>query len=193
MEVAEWLRQLRLEQYEHAFRENGIDGRVLPKLTAEDLKDLGVSLVGHRRLLLEAIAALRTDAVPAAGPPAVSSTSAAADHRSPGTGAERRHLTVMFCDLVGSTVLAARLDPEDLREIIGAYHRRVAEVMDRHDGFVAKYMGDGALVYFGYPRAQEDDGERAVQAGLALIAAVGQLQTPEPLHVRVGISTGPVV
>jgi class 3 adenylate cyclase/predicted ATPase len=195
-DVTEWLRQLGLEQYAPAFRENGIDGSVLPDLTAEDLKELGVSLVGHRLQLLKAIGVLRPEPTPAAGPPAVPSTSPAAlpdDHRSPGTGAERRHLTVMFCDLVGSTALGARLDVEDLHEIIGAYHECVAAVIDRYDGFVAKYMGDDVLVYFGYPRAHEDDAERAVRSGLTLIAAVGQLQAPEPLRVRIGIDTGPVV
>jgi class 3 adenylate cyclase len=105
--------------------------------------------------------------------------------------AERRQLTVLFCDLVGSTALAARLDPEDLREIIGAYHRCVADTVSRFDGFVAKYMGDGVLVYFGYPQAHEN--EQAVRAGLALVNAVGRLQSAEPLRVRVGISTGEVV
>jgi class 3 adenylate cyclase len=112
---------------------------------------------------------------------------------APVLSAERRQLTVLFCDLVGSTALAARLDPEDLREIIGAYHRCVADMVGRFGGFVAKYMGDGVLVYFGYPQAHEDDAEQAVQAGLALVDAVGQLQAPEPLRVRVGIGTGEVV
>jgi class 3 adenylate cyclase len=107
--------------------------------------------------------------------------------------AERRQLTVLFCDLVGSTALAARLDPEDLHEIIGLYHRCVADAVGRFDGFVAKYMGDGVLVYFGYPQAHEDDAEQAVRAGLALVADVGRLQTSEPLRVRVGIGTGQVV
>src|SRR5262249_46374048 len=156
--------------YAPAFRENGIDGRVLPDLTAEDLKNLGVSLVGHRLQLLKAVGAFRPEPTPAAGPPAVPAA-LRDDHRSPGTGAERRHLTVMFCDLVGSTALGARLDVEDLHEIIGAYHECVAAVIDRYDGFVAKYMGDGVLVYFGYPRAHEDDAERAVRSGLTLIAA----------------------
>jgi class 3 adenylate cyclase len=109
------------------------------------------------------------------------------------SSAERRQLTVLFCDLVGSTALASRLDPEDLREIIGAYHRGVAEAVARCDGFVANYMGDGVLVYFGYPQAHEDDAEQAVRAGLALVDAVGRLQAPEPLRVRVGIGTGEVV
>jgi class 3 adenylate cyclase len=109
------------------------------------------------------------------------------------SSAERRQLTVLFCDLVGSTALASRLDPEDLREIISVYHRCVADAVARFDGFVAKYMGDGVLVYFGYPGAHEDDAEQAVRAGRALIDAVGRVQTPEPLQVRVGIGTGEVV
>src|SRR5246500_5125629 len=110
-----------------------------------------------------------------------------------GGEAERRQLTVMFCDLVGSTPLSTRFDPEDLREIVGAYHRCVADTVARFGGFVAKYMGDGVLVYFGYPQAHEDDAERAARAGLAVIAAVGRLATQEPLNVRIGIATGLVV
>jgi class 3 adenylate cyclase len=153
MDIADWLRKLGLEQYEPAFRTNEIDADLLPRLTAEDLKDLGVSLVGHRRRLLDAIAALGVE------PSTVADVSARAD-------AERRQLTVMFCDLVGSTALSARLDPEDLREVIGAYHRAVAQIVAGFDGFVSRYMGDGVLVYFGYPQAHEDDAERAVRAGL---------------------------
>jgi class 3 adenylate cyclase/predicted ATPase len=183
MDVADWLRKLGLEQYEPAFRENEIDERVLPSLTAEDLKDLGVNLVGHRRRLLDAIAALGTTAPPAASPNAPTSASA-----------ERRQLTVMFCDLVSSTALSARLDPEDFREVIGAYHRAVADVVRSLDGFVAKYMGDGVLVYFGYPKAHEDDAERAVRAGLGLIEAINRLDVKSVgLQARVGIATGLVV
>ena len=180
MDVAEWLRGLGLEQYEPAFRTNEIDARVLPSLTPEDLKDLGVTLIGHRRRLLDAIAAL------GAAPPAVD-VAAPAD-------AERRQLTVMFCDLVGSTALSSRLDPEDLREVIGAYHRAVADVVRSFDGFVAKYMGDGVLVYFGYPRAHEDDAERAVRAGLDAVDAVARLDVKSvKLQARLGIATGLVV
>jgi class 3 adenylate cyclase len=190
MDVAEWLRQLGLEQYAPAFRDNDIDTEILLKLTTDDLIGLGVTSIGHRRKLLAAVAALQVDPAPPA------TTAPRAPYAPPAmrpSEAERRHLTVMFCDLVGSTELSARLDLEDLREIIGAYHKRVAEVIEEYGGFVAKYMGDGVLVYFGYPRAHEDDAERAVRAGLALIAAVGQLQAPEPLQVRIGIGTGPVV
>jgi len=184
MDIGGWLRGLGLEQYGPAFRENEVDERVLQSLTAEDLKDLGVTLVGHRRRLLDAIATLGAD-MPAAA--VTAAPPAQAD-------AERRQLTVMFCDLVGSTALSARLDPEDLREVIAAYHRAVAEVVGRFDGFVAKYMGDGVLVYFGYPRAHEDDAERAVRAGLGVIDAVGRLDVQSiELRARVGIATGLVV
>jgi len=188
MDIGGWLQGLGLERYEQAFRENEIDLRVLPELTADDLKELGVAAIGHRRLLLKAIADLAAGAGRAAAEdvPAASPANATAD-------AERRQLTVMFCDLVGSTPLSARLDPEDLREIIGAYHRCVAETVGRFGGFVAKYMGDGVLIYFGYPEAHEDDAERAVRAGLAVIDAVSQLAAPEPLNVRLGIASGLVV
>jgi class 3 adenylate cyclase len=180
MDIAGWLRGLGLEQYEQVFRSNDIDGAVLPSLTPEDLKDLGIASVGHRRRLLESIAALSEGDGPAAK---VSTT----------TEAERRQLTVMFCDLVGSTALATKLDPEDLREVVAAYHRGVAETVGRFCGFVAKYMGDGVLVYFGYPQAHEDDAERAVRAALALIEGIGQIGAPEPMRVRVGLATGLVV
>jgi class 3 adenylate cyclase len=161
MDVVVWLRSLGLGQYEAVFRENEIDETVLPGLTAEDLKELGVSALGHRRKLLDAIAALRADsnASPTATP-----GPAAAD-ASPRDTAERRQVTVMFSDLVGSTALSGRMDPEDLREVISAYQKCVAETVQRFGGFVAKYMGDGVLIYFGYPQAHEDDAERAVRAG----------------------------
>ena len=182
MDVAEWLRGLGLGQYTPAFADNGVDWQVLPKLTADDLKEIGVAAVGHRRLLLDAIAALSdTPTASVATPSAMPAT------------AERRQLTVMFCDLVGSTALAGRLDPEDLRDVIGAYHAVVADEVGRFDGYVAKYMGDGVLVYFGYPQAQEDDAERAVRAGLALIERVPTLDTTARLQTRIGIATGLVV
>ena len=172
MDVAAWLRGLGLEQYEPAFRDNRIDAEILPKLTVEDLKDIGVAIVGDRRKLLEAIAALREGA---SSSPAAHEI-AAAPAAAPSSEAERRQLTVMFCDLVGSTALSARLDPEDLRAVIGAYHRCVAAVIERAGGFVAKYMGDGVLAYFGYPQAHEDDAERAVRAGLTLVGATAEVQ-----------------
>jgi class 3 adenylate cyclase len=183
-EIAEWLKALGMSEYTERFAENGIDVSVLRHLTDQDLKDIGV-LLGHRRKLLAAIAEL-VGAVPAA-------PGATPAEPKPHDVAERRQLTVLFCDLVGSTALASRLDPEDLREIIGVYHGCVAETVTRFDGFVAKYMGDGVLVYFGYPQAHEDDAEQAVRAGLALVDTIGRLQAPEQLRVRVGIGTGEVV
>ena len=190
MDLRDWLRSLGLERYEVAFRENEIDETVLPSLTAEDLKDLGVGIVGHRRKILDAITALRTDAT-AKDPSgdAVSSPPSA----TPEDRAERRQVTVMFSDLVGSTALSARMDPEDLREVISAYQKCVAETVGRFGGFVAKYMGDGVLVYFGYPQAHEDDAEQAVRAGLDLVAAVTSLKADTALQTRVGIATGLVV
>ena len=167
MDIGDWLRRLGLERYEQAFRENEIDLRVLPELTADDLKELGVAAIGHRRLLLKGIADLAAGAGRAAAEdvPAAYPASATAD-------AERRQLTIMLCDVVGSTALAIRLDPEDMREIIGAYHRAVAEVIEGAGGFVAKYMGDGVLAYFGYPRAERDfcsgDYSRRGSSGRAL-------------------------
>ena len=189
MDVGGWLRRLGLEQYEASFRENKIDDMVLPRLTAEDLKDLGVEFVGHRRKLLDAIAALREVSAPTSP---LSDAPLAIETAAKDT-AERRQVTVMFCDLVGSTALSARMDPEDLREVISAYQKCVAETVRRFGGFVAKYMGDGVLVYFGYPQAHEDDAERAVRAGLELIAAVAALKSPVSLQTRVGIATGLVV
>jgi len=189
MDVGDWLRSLGLEQYEAAFRDNAIDASILPSLTAEDFKELGIGTVGHRRKLLDAIAALRVDAK--AKQPA-SDAASLADRPATDT-AERRQVTVMFCDLVGSTALAARMDPEDLREVISAYQKCVAETVRRFGGFVAKYMGDGVLVYFGYPQAHEDDAERAVRAGLELVAAVVGIKTRAPLQTRIGIATGMVV
>jgi class 3 adenylate cyclase len=180
--IEEWLQTLGLPQYGPAFIAADIDPSVLPDLTEADLERLGVTL-GHRKRLLRAIAAL-AEAVPTA-PPAPAAAAA--------REAERRQVTVMFCDLVGSTALSARLDPEDLRDVIGRYHAGVAETVSRFDGFVAKYMGDGVLVYFGYPQAHEDDAEQAVRAGLALVNAVGELKEPAPLQLRIGIATGLVV
>jgi class 3 adenylate cyclase len=176
------LRRLGLEQYAPVFAANDIDAEVLPELTADDLLGLGIISIGHRRKLLAAITALRRDAEIAPVSAAVAPSEA-----------ERRQLSVMFCDLVGSTPLSARYDPEDLRDVIGTYHRCVADTVARFAGFVAKYMGDGVLIYFGYPEAHEDDAERAVRAGLAVIDAVARLATPERLNVRLGIASGLVV
>lgn len=185
MDIETWLHSLGLQQYLTAFRDNAIDSEILAELTDADLEKLGVVL-GHRKKLLKAIAML-------AAPTTAMKAMPAGPAPSRGDDAERRHLTVMFCDLVGSTALSARMDPEDLREVISTYQKSVAETVRRFDGFLAKYMGDGVLVYFGYPRAHEDDAERAVRAGLALVQVVGQLQAAEPLRVRIGIATGLVV
>src|SRR5208283_4184544 len=187
MDVGAWLRSLGLEQYEALFRENDIDAEILGDLTDADLEKLGVTL-GHRKRLLRAIATLG-EAQSQAKSASQGATAPPAD------AAERRQLTVMFCDLVGSTALSARLDPEDMREVIRAYQDACSGAISRYDGFVAKYMGDGVLAYFGYPQAHEHDAERAVQAGLALVEAVPQLKTVAgiPLEVRVGIATGIVV
>ena len=188
MDIAAWLRGLGLEQYEQTFRENAIDAEVLPELTDADLQQLGV-LLGHRKRLLKAILELG----PSTKHPDPSSDEIIVQPRAAEATAERRQLTVMFVDLVGSTALASRLDPEDLREIIGAYHRCVADTIARFGGFVAKYMGDGVLVYFGYPQANENAAEQAVRAGLALVDEVERLQESEPLRARIGIATGQVV
>ena len=184
MDVGDWLRSVGLGQYEATFRASEIDADILPELTDSDLEKLGVPL-GHRKRLLKAIAGLGVAAAAAPTP----------TPRTAADASERRQLTVMFVDLVGSTALSAKLDPEDLRSVIGAYHRCCTELIERDGGFVAKYMGDGVLAYFGYPQAQEDDAELAVQAGLAIVAAVPQLRTVAgvPLRVRVGIATGVVV
>ena len=191
MDIDGWLRRIGLEQYARTFRENGIDLSVLSDLTDQDLEKLGI-LLGHRRKLLHAIAdfeAIRKN------PPAVAVAAAAPAASRPLDTAERRQLTVVFCDLVGSTALSARLDPEDMREIVGAYHRCCTDLITRAGGFVAKYMGDGALAYFGYPQAHEHDAELAVRAGHDLVEAVPRLKTAAsaPLQVRVGIATGLVV
>jgi len=194
MDIEAWLQGLGLERYVPTFRDNEIDWEVLPKLTSEDLKEMGVVAIGHRRKLLAAIAALSAEL---SGAPVGGSSLPAPPMPAGGEAgveAERRQLTVMFCDLVGSTALSARLDPEDLREVIGAYHRAVTEIITGLDGFVSRYMGDGVLVYFGYPQAHEDDAERAVRAALSTIAAVGRLDVKSvKLQARVGIATGLVV
>jgi class 3 adenylate cyclase/predicted ATPase len=188
--VRNWLEAIGLGQYADAFEANDIDTELLTRVDDQLLKDIGVSSAGHRLRLRDAIAKMAAKSDAGAN---VAKTIAPAEASA--TSAERRQLTVMFCDLVGSTALSARLDPEDLRAVIGAYHRCVAAVIERAGGFVAKYMGDGVLAYFGYPRADEHDAERAVRAGLALVEAVAGLDTAAEmrLQVRVGIATGLVV
>ena len=180
MQIAEWLEKLGLGQYAERFVQNGVDMGVLPELMDEDFDKLGV-LLGHRRKMLRAIADLD---------PAALIASPAPPH-----DAERRHLTVMFCDLVGSTALSARLDPEDMWEVIRAYRAACARVISAYDGSIARFVGDGILVYFGYPRAHEDDAERAVRAGLDAISAMRQLKTSgdERVELRIAIATGLVV
>ena len=186
-QIADWLEKLGMSEYAPRFAENRIDFSVLPDLTDQDLEKLGVVL-GDRRKMLRAI--LNLEATNKSAPDiAVEATASAMPVRLHDT-AERRQVTVMFSDLVGSTALSARLDPEDLREIISAYQKCVAETVRRYGGYVAKFMGDGVLVYFGYPQANEDDAERAVRAGLELVAAVGNLKTHAALQTRVGIATG---
>ena len=183
--IADWLAKLDLGQYAQRFTENAIDVSVLHYLTDEDLKELGLPL-GHRRKILAAInqSAESIEALDAAATRVETRAQEAP---------ERRHVTVLFSDLVGSTALSARLDPEDLREVISAYQKCASETVRRFDGFIAKFMGDGILVYFGYPEAHEDDPERAVRAALELIAAIGNLQMHAPLQTRIGIATGLVV
>src|SRR3982075_1867546 len=183
--ISEWLTSIGLAEYAQRFGDNAIDLSVLRDLTEQDLKDLGV-LLGHRRKMLRAIGELQA---PILIPPEP------APKPVPRTDAERRQLTVMFCDLVGSSELSVRLDPEDLRRVIGAYHTCIKEIIGRYQGMIARYMGDGVLAYFGYPQAHEDDAEQATRAGLALVAAVANLQTDigTELQVRVGIATGMVV
>jgi class 3 adenylate cyclase len=183
-QIADWLKTLGMSEYTERFAESDIDTSVLRDLTDQDLKELGVSL-GHRRKMLRAIAEL-TGVAPTSPQPVLT------EPKSQDT-AERRQVTVMFSDLVGSTALSAQMDPEDLSEVVSAYQKCVDDTVRRFGGFVAKYMGDGVLVYFGYPQAHEDDAERAVRAGLELIAAVSGLKTRALLQTRLGIATGLVV
>jgi class 3 adenylate cyclase/predicted ATPase len=185
-EIADWLERLGLGQYARRFAENEIDVSVLPHLTDQDLKDIGIPL-GHRRKILAVISALESRARAGTEP------SVASIAQWPSDAAERRQVTVMFVDMIGSTELSTRMDPEDLRDIISSYQTCVADAVRRFDGFVAKYMGDGVLIYFGYPEAHEDDPERAVRAGLEVIAAVSALKTPVLLQIRVGMATGVVI
>lgn len=195
IDIGKWLAGLGLRQYERAFRDNDIDTELLAELTSEDLKDIGVTSVGHRRKMLSAVALLNqmTETVHTV------SDKPASNPQSGNTGtpseAERRHLTVMFVDLVGSTELATRVDAEDMRNVITSYQNTVAGVVSRFEGFVAKFMGDGVLCYFGWPRANEDDAERAVRAGLSIIDDVRKNTAPDggPLSTRVGIATGVVI
>jgi class 3 adenylate cyclase len=190
-EIRNWLESIGLGQYADAFEANDIDMELLRKVDDQTLKDIGMSSAGHRLRVRSAIAELSPSAAPRSSAGGSSSTTEGSR-----ATAERRQLTVMFCDLVGSTALSAQLDPEDMRDVIGTYHRWCTELIERNGGFVAKYMGDGVLAYFGYPQAHEHDAERAVRAGLALAEAIAKLETAivqTSLQVRVGIATGLVV
>ena len=187
MDIDDWLRELALPEYEAVFRANAVDLQVLPELTETDLEKLGV-LLGHRKRMLRAIAGFEVPSPP------ISSHPAQVEPALPQHGAQRRQLTVIFCDLVGSTPLSARLDPEDLRDLIANYHKTVTAIVDSYGGFVARYVGDGLLVYFGYPRAHEEAAERALRAALAVADAVPLLEAAgERVRIRVGIATGLVV
>ena len=189
-QIADWLKKLGMSEYAERFAESDIDIDVLSELTDNDFDRLGVSL-GHRRKMLRAIREL--SASPIAASMERQASAPTVPEPAPKDTAERRQVTVMFSDLVGSTALSARMDPEDLREVISAYQKCVAETVRRFDGFVAKYMGDGVLIYFGYPQAHEDDAERAVRAGLEVVTAVAGLKAPVSLQTRIGIATGLVV
>jgi class 3 adenylate cyclase len=178
--LASWLRRLGLDQYAPLLESHGIDLHSLPLLSEKDLVELGVRL-GHRKLLLKAISTLNNDG--RAAPPL----------SQPARDAERRQLTILFCDLVGSTQLTQQLDAEMLRNIMHAYQRTCADIVSRYAGHVAQYIGDGIIVYFGLPQAHEDDAERAVRAALDIVAAVGKIAGPTPLQVHIGIPTGSVV
>ena len=204
-DVGKWLGDLGLRQYAEAFAAQDIDGSVLSELTDADLEKLGVGSLGHRKRLLKAIAALQANsadprlAATSTQPEGVAASSApssaAVSPSTAGQTAERRQLTVMFCDLVGSTALSGQLDPEDLQQVIGGYHSAVAGVVAPYEGHVAQFLGDGVLVYFGYPRAHEDDPIRAVRAALEVIKTVEKLRPhgDTELQTRIGIATGPVV
>jgi class 3 adenylate cyclase/tetratricopeptide (TPR) repeat protein len=196
MDIGGWLRGLGLARYEAAFRENEIDAEVLPHLTAEDLRDLGITTVGHRRKLLAAIAALPMPALSESVPP---SSTPSAPRKAHEVSAERRPITVMFCDLVGSTSLAAKLDAEDWRDLVGAYLDAASAVVEKFGGHVLKKLGDGLMALFGYPRAQENDAERAARAALAILSALEALNAKNigrglpALAARIGLESGPVV
>ena len=196
MDVAGWLRGLGLGKYEAAFLDNGIGEAVLPHLTVEDLKEIGVATVGDRRMLLAAIAALATPKSSEAIGPEPSPLRLA---KAPEVSAERRPITVMFCDLVGSTHLAAKLDAEDWRDLVNAYLDEATKAVTGLGGHVLKKLGDGLMALFGYPQAQENDAERAVRAALAIQRALADLNArnagkgPPELSARIGLDSGPVV
>ena len=189
LDIDTWLNGIGLGRYAELFRAHEIDGSLVRGLSGEDLKEMGVSALGHRKKLLEAIAAL------AAAPDAAAPTPAAAAALTTGSTAERRQLTVMFCDLVGSTELAGRLDPEDLQQLIRRYHDAVAAAIAPYAGHIAQFLGDGVLMYFGYPQAHEDDAARAVRSALSIVKALATqcARGDTELQARIGIATGRVV
>jgi class 3 adenylate cyclase len=198
-QIAEWLKKLGISEYAARFTENGIDVSVLPHLTDQDLKDLGV-LLGHRRKILAATAELGSEpAAPPAPPPVTPAPVSAAAATTAPDAAERRHLTVMFCDLVGSTAISAQLDAEEWRDLVGAYLDAASAAVTEMGGHVAKKLGDGLMSLFGYPVAQENDSERAVRAALSIQRALAELNrnnagSGKPsLTARIGLETGPVV
>jgi class 3 adenylate cyclase len=183
-----------LERYEATSRENDVTAELLPRLTTDDLKDLGINSVGHRRQLQDAIAALRLEETPAGDPAQISSApSATLTGGFAKITGKCRQLTAMFCDLVGSTALSEKLDPEELGKLLHAYRILCGDVIARYDWFVARYVGDGILTYFGWPTAHEEDAERAVRTALEIVQTVEQASSTEALSVRIGIATGPVV
>ena len=187
--IAEWLESIGLAEYTQRFAENAIDLSTIRDLTDQDLKELGV-LLGHRRKILRAIAELGvTTTIPASTSPA------SKPERESSDDAERRHLTVMFCNLVGSNALATRLDAEDRLQAVASYRKAIDAVIGRYQGMIAQYMGDGVLAYFGYPVAQEDSAVQAVRAALEIIDAVASLRidVSTALQARIGIATGTVV
>ena len=189
--VGQWLEQLGLAQYAEVFERNAVDLKIAKDLTQEDLRDLGVEPLGHRKILLRAIAELNGDQTIA---PQVQGTQGQLpSERSLSAEAERRQLTVLFCDLVGSTALAQKLDPEELRDLMQTYQRACGEVIARYEGHIAQYLGDGLMVYFGWPTAHEDDAARGIRAGLEAVETVSKLTASVPLSARVGIHTGLVV
>jgi class 3 adenylate cyclase len=203
MDILVWLRSLGLGKYEAAFRENDIDETVLPSLTAEDLKELGIASLGHRRKLLDAVAALHSDprmrTLPVAAAPARPYAATPTSAPTAEAVGERRHVTVMFCDLVGSTSISAGLDAEDWRNLVGAYLDAASESVTEIGGHVAKKLGDGLMALFGYPVAQENDAERATRAALTIQRALAELNrrnvaSGKPgLTARIGLESGPAV
>src|SRR4051794_24108515 len=186
-----WLAEVGLGRYDAVFASNGIDFDVIRSLSDADLRELGLTL-GDRKRLLQAAARLGDEPRPDTVIPAVASVMSSEPLRED-AGGERRQLTVMFCDLVGSTALSEKLDPEELRSLLHVYRTLCGEVIARYDGYIARYVGDGILTYFGWPTAHEDDAERAVRAALEIVATVKQASSTENLSVRIGIATGPVV